>query len=71
MTCVRNGTYDKISPAGKQQPDQVRDVTTPQQAAQTGADVRAEPLPGTEDPVPEGLQREPKGPMSPTRGRGH
>jgi hypothetical protein len=68
---VRNGTYDGISPAGKQQPDQVKDATTPQQAAQHGADVRAEPLPGAENPIPEGLIRAPKGPMSPTRGRGN
>jgi hypothetical protein len=68
---VRNGTYDSVSPAGKQEPDQVRDTTTPTQAAQSGADVRAEPVPGTQDPIPEGLLRERNGPMNPTRGRGH
>ena len=67
----RNGTYDGISPAGKQQPEQVKDATTPLEADQHGADVRAEPLPGAENPIPEGLLREPKGPMSPTRGRGN
>lgn len=68
---VRSGTYDRITPAGKQQPDQVKDANTPQQAAQHGADVRADPLPGAEDPIPEGLMRTPKGPLSPTRGRGN
>lgn len=68
---VRNGTYDAINPAGKRQPDQVKDATTPQQAAQHGADVRAEPLPGSENPIPEGLLRAPKGPLNPTRGRGN
>jgi hypothetical protein len=66
---VRSGTYDAISPAGKQQPHQVRDATTPHQAAQGGADVRPDPLPGTEDPLPEGLSRPRKGPLSPVRGR--
>ena len=68
---VRDGTYDRISPAGDQQPDQVKDATTAQQAAQPGADVRAEPLPGTEAPIPEGLLRERKGPLNPDRGRGN
>jgi hypothetical protein len=68
---VRNGTYDAISPAGKRQPDQVRDKTTPGQAAQSGADLRAEPLPGTQDPIPEGLLRERRGPLNPVRGRGN
>lgn len=68
---VRNGTYDSISTAGKRQPDQVKDSTTSRQAAQPGADVRAGPLPGTEDPVPEGLLRERHGPLNPARGRGN
>lgn len=68
---VRSGTYDSISPAGKQQSDQVKDSTTAQQAARHGADVRAEPLPGAENPIPEGLLRAPKGPLNPTRGRGN
>jgi hypothetical protein len=68
---IRNGTYDAVSPAGKRQADQVRDKTTPEQAAQSGADVRAEPLPGTEKLIPEGLLRERRGPLNPVRGRGN
>ena len=68
---VRNGTYDRISPAGNRQPDQVKDTTTARQAAQHGADVRAEPLAGTEAPIPEGLLRERKGPLNRKRGRGN
>jgi hypothetical protein len=58
---VRSGAYDAISPAGKQEPPQVRDRPTPHEAAQHGADVRSEPFAGTEDPIPEGLLRERKG----------
>jgi hypothetical protein len=66
---IRHGTYDPISPAGKQQPNQVKDEQTRHQLAQTGADVRADPLPGRDNPVPEGLLRERKGPLNPKRGR--
>jgi hypothetical protein len=66
---VRSGTYDSISPAGKQQPHQVREKPTPSEAAQHGADVRSEPLPGSEDPIPEGLLRERKGPLNAHTGR--
>jgi hypothetical protein len=62
---VRSGAYDAISPAGKQQPPQVREKPTPHEAAQHGADVRSEPLPGTQDPIPEGLLRERKGAAQP------
>jgi hypothetical protein len=69
---VRDGTYDAVSPAGNQQPPQIRDATSSHEATQTGADVRAEPLPGSQPPIiPEGLSRERKGPLSPTRGRGN
>jgi hypothetical protein len=67
---VRSGTYDSISPAGKQQPHQVKETPTPHEAAQHGADVRSEPLPGTDDPMPEGLLRQRKGPMNKRTGRG-
>jgi len=67
---IRSGTYDAINAAGRQQPQQVREATTPHQAAQGGADVRPEPLPGTQDPIPEGLIRPRKGPLNPRRGRG-
>jgi hypothetical protein len=66
---VRNGTYDAISPAGKQQPAQPKQAMTFQETAQHGADVRSEPLPGTENPIPEGLLRERKGPLNPRTGR--
>ena len=60
---IRHGTYDPINPTGKQQPDQVRDAQTPHQTTQNGANVRAAPLPGKDNPVPEGLLRERKGPL--------
>jgi len=41
---LRSGTYDPISPAGKQQPHQVKDSPTAHEAAQHGADVRSQPL---------------------------
>jgi len=66
---IRNGTYDAISPAGKQQPNQVREKRTASEAAQHGADVRSEPLPGIENPIPEGLLRDRKGPLNPRTGR--
>jgi hypothetical protein len=66
---LRSGTYDPISPAGKQQPHQVKDAPTAHEAAQHGADVRSHPLPGTDDPIPEGLLRERKGPLNSHTGR--
>jgi hypothetical protein len=66
---LRSGTYDPISPAGKQQPHQVRDAPTAHEAAQNGADVRSQPLPGADDPIPEGLLRERKGPLNSHTGR--
>jgi len=66
---IRSGAYDPISKDGLPQPEQVRDKTTPHQAAQGGADVRAEALPGTEPVLPEGLTRPRKGPLNPKTGR--
>jgi hypothetical protein len=66
---IRSGTYDAISPAGKQQPHQVKVAPTPHEAAQHGADVRSEPLPGTKDPIPEGLLRGRTGPLNAHTGR--
>lgn len=66
---IRSGTYDAISPEGKQQPHQVEQAPTPHEAAQHGADVRTAPLPGKDDPIPEGLLRERKGPLNPQTGR--
>jgi hypothetical protein len=64
----QDGAYDAISSAGKRQPDQVRELTTPHEAVQVGADVRPEPLPGTGD-LAEGLVRPRKGPYSRNSGR--
>jgi hypothetical protein len=66
---LRSGTYDPISPAGKQQPHQVKDAPTAHEAAQHGAAVRSRPLPGSDDPIPEGLLRERKGPLNSHTGR--
>jgi hypothetical protein len=66
---LRSGTYASISPAGKQQPHQVKDAPTAHEAAQHGADVRSQPLPGADDPIPEGLLRERKGPLNSHTGR--
>ncbi len=67
---IRNGTYDAISSTGKEQPGlQVRENPTSHEGAQHGADVRSEPMPATEDPIPEGLLRERKGPLNAQTGR--
>lgn len=66
---LRSGTYDPIFPAGKQQPHQVKEAPTAHEAAQHGADVRSQPLPGADDPIPEGLLRERKGPLNSHTGR--
>ncbi len=66
---LRSGAYDPITREGLPQPHQVRDRTTPHEAAQHGAEVRAEALPGTEPVLPEGLVRKPKGPLNPRTGR--
>lgn len=67
----RGGAYDPISKEGNPHPDQVREKATPHEEAQWGADVRAEPLPGAPEiyPTPEGLRREPKGPINKSTGR--
>jgi len=66
---VRRGAYDPVSKAGLPQADQVKDKTTPRQKQQFGADVRAEPLPGTKPILPERLIRPPRGPLNPRAGR--
>ena len=65
----RSGTYDPVTSQGLPQSHQVKDKTTPHEAAQTGADVRAEAVPGTEPVLPEGLLRTPKAPLNPRTGR--
>ena len=65
----RRGAYDPVSKDGLPQPQQVKDATTPHQAEQWGADVRAEPLPGTEPVLPEGLVRARQGPLNAKTGR--
>jgi hypothetical protein len=66
---IRSGTYDPVSRDGLPQPPQVKDKTTPRQKEQWGADVRADPLPGTEPVLPEGLIRPPQAPLNPRTGR--
>jgi hypothetical protein len=69
---TRSGAYDAVSPEGNRQPHQVREAVTPHEAAQGGADVRPEPLPGpAENPeLPEGLTRPRRGPLNAAHGRG-
>jgi hypothetical protein len=65
------GAYDPVNDFGKPQPDQVNDQRTAHEAEQSGA-VRAEPLPRKNEgnsPLPEGLRRERKGPLSKNTGR--
>lgn len=67
----RGGAYDPVSKEGNPQPNQVREKPTPHEEAQGGADVRPAPLPGPDEayPTPEGLRREPKGPINRSTGR--
>lgn len=62
----RHGAHDSVAAPTKTQP--MQQLTTTHEAAQTGADVRAETTP-PDASLPEGLRRERKGPYSPTRGR--
>ena len=66
---IRGGTYDPINKDGLPQSDQIRDKTTAHEKAQWGADVRADPLPGTEPVLPEGLMRKPAPPLNARTGR--
>ena len=66
---ARSGAYDAVNAAGRPAPDQVREATTPHEAAQPGADVRREPIPSEEDVLPDGLRRQPKGPYNRKTGR--
>jgi hypothetical protein len=68
---LRAGAYDPVNDFGKPQPDQICQAITPHQAAQSGADVRPDPLPPENDVLPERLRRAPQGPLSPRRGRGN
>ena len=65
----RRGAYDPVSKEGLPQSDQVKDKTTPHQKEQWGADVRADPLPGTEPVLPERLVRPATPPLNPRTGR--
>jgi hypothetical protein len=65
----RRGACDAANNDGLPQPPQVRDKTDPQQKEQWGADVRPEPLPGTEPVLPERLVRPAAGPLNPRTGR--
>ncbi|MFN5574267.1 MAG: hypothetical protein ACK495_39690 [Bradyrhizobium sp.] len=66
---LRSGAYDPVSKDGLPQPQQVKDDTAPRQREQWGADVRAEPLPGTVPVRPEGLPRERRDPLNRNTGR--
>jgi hypothetical protein len=66
---IRSGAYDPVSKDGLPQPQQVKDETTPRQREQWGADIRAEPVPGTEPVLPEGLTRERRPPLNARTGR--
>ncbi|WP_316174712.1 MULTISPECIES: hypothetical protein [unclassified Bradyrhizobium] len=66
---LRSGAYDPVSKDGLPQPQQVKDKTTSRQQEQWGADVRAEPVPGTEPVLPEGLRRERRDPLNRNTGR--
>jgi hypothetical protein len=66
---IRGGDYDPINEDGLPQGDQVRDKATEHEKVQWGADVRADPLPGTEPVLPEGLVRSPAGPLDARTGR--
>ncbi len=66
---TRSGAHDAVNKAGRPAPDQLREATTPHEAAQQGADVRPEPMPSEEEVLPDGLRRQPKGPYSPKTGR--
>ena len=68
-TDIRRGAYDPVSKDGLPQANEIRDKTTRHQQEQFGADVRAEPLPGTEPILPDGLARPRQGPLNPRSGR--
>lgn len=61
----KSGTYD-VAPGASRRKAKVN--RTPHRDAQSGADVRETVDYGTQT-LPEGLVRERRGPMSPTRGR--
>ena len=65
----RAGTYDPVSRDGLPQSEQVKDKATPHENEQRGADVRADPLPGTEPVLPDGLRRQRQGPLNRRTGR--
>jgi len=62
----RGGAFDNVAPK-PEHPGRMH--STPHEAAQHGADVRAETEP-TDDSLPAGLMRERKHPLNPSTGRG-
>jgi hypothetical protein len=64
---IQNGVNDPVH--GVDVKHKVNDNKTPHQQAQTGADVRAEPSPGEEEFLPEGLRRRPAEPLNKRTGR--
>jgi hypothetical protein len=70
FTDKRGGAYDPVTKAGNPQPNQVKEKSTPRQKVQWGADVRPEPVrPEQVSPLPEGLERERRGPLNKDTGR--
>jgi hypothetical protein len=69
FTDDRRGAYDPVNKDGLPQPPRGQGRTTPHQKEQRGADVRPEPLPGTEPVLPERLLRPAAGPLNPRTGR--
>ncbi len=63
---TQGGTLDELP--GDRSGEQVKEHRTPHEDAQWGADVRAEPEQRKET-MPEGLDRERKGPLNKTTGR--
>jgi hypothetical protein len=64
---IQNGINDPVD--GVDVKLKINDNRTPHQRAQTGADVRAEPSPGKEEFLPEGLRRQPTEPLNKRTGR--
>jgi hypothetical protein len=69
FTHDRRGAYDPVSKDGLSQPGRVKDKMTPHQKEQWGADVRPEPLSGTEPVLPERLLRPATRRLNPRTGR--
>lgn len=65
---TQGGTFDRHDAESGRQGPQVKEKRTAHEDAQWGADVRSEPLPPANDPLPAGLEHR-EGPMNKTTGR--